>query len=306
MSNRNWSNGGKIYIPQVKPVLLNCSFTVTPTNGSGITSFSGPGFSAVYLHTSTTPTTGSPNPAAGTILVRLQDNYTRLLGFTKSIIAPASASDVKIDNSAMTAGVAYVITTLGNATAAKWRTIGVPPGVTPAAGVVFIALTNGGAGNTLTSRVQTMATSGAGIDDIQLMGNPQLSVNPNPAANQGYGAQFVFQCLASTFTGESYTPAGTVAAPVFTGSALGTHTHSFTPAGTNANDGPPETFTGTPGTTGATSGGTPAGTNSAPAFTGTAHTLAGTMGFAVAAPATGSIISLSLYLSDSSVTVQGQ
>lgn len=295
MSNRNWSNGGKIYIPQVKPVLLNCSFTVTPTNGSGITSFSGPGFSAVYLHTSTTPTTGSPNPAAGTILVRLQDNYTRLLGFTKSIIAPASASDVKIDNSAMTAGVAYVITTLGNATAAKWRTIGVPPGVTPAAGVVFIALTNGGAGNTLTSRVQTMATSGAGISDIQLMGNPQLSVNPNPAANQGYGAQLVFQCLTPTFTGESYTPAGTNSVPTFMGSALGTHTHTI-PPGTD----------GGGGTSGATSAGTPAGTVSAPAFTGTAHTLAGTMGFAVAAPATGSIISLSLYLSDSSVTVQGQ
>lgn len=54
----------------------------------------------------------------------------------------------------------------------------------------------------------------------------------------------------------------------FTGSVLGTHTHSFTPAGTNANDGPPETFTGTPGTTGATSGGTPAG-SIVSTFTGT-------------------------------------
>jgi hypothetical protein len=39
----------------------------------------------------------------------------------------------------------------------------------------------------------------------------------------------------------AYTPAGTVAAPTFTGSALGTHTHTLTPAGTiNA-----QTFTGT-------------------------------------------------------------
>jgi hypothetical protein len=56
-----------------------------------------------------------------------------------------------------------------------------------------------------------------------------------------------------------FTPSGTVGAPTFSGSALGTHTHSI-PAGTDAGG----------GTSGETSGGTPAGTNSAPAFTGAA------------------------------------
>jgi hypothetical protein len=70
------------------------------------------------------------------------------------VLAPNSGADVKIDNSAMTAGQLYTITTLGNATAAKWTAIGVPAGVTPAVGVSFIALTNGGAGNVLTSKVQ--------------------------------------------------------------------------------------------------------------------------------------------------------
>jgi hypothetical protein len=70
---------------------------------------------------------------------------------------------------------------------------------------------------------------------------------------------------APVFTGESYTPAGTVAAPVFTGAAMS----NFTPAGSV--DAGTHVFTGTPA-----SPGTPAGTNSAPAFTGAAHTLAGT------------------------------
>ncbi len=61
------------------------------------------------------------------------------------------------------------------------------------------------------------------------------------------------------YRGAGFTPAGTVAAPTFTGSPLGTHTHTI-PSGTD----------GAGGTSGATSGGTPAGTNSAPVFTGTA------------------------------------
>lgn len=68
--------------------------------------------------------------------------------------------------------------------------------------------------------------------------------------------------IVSTFTGETYTPAGTNSAPALT-------MDSYTPAGTNANDGPPETFTGTPAVL--------TGSVAAPAFTGTAHQLAGTV-----------------------------
>lgn len=89
-----------------------------------------------------------------------------------------------------------------------------------------------------------------------------------------------------------FTPAGTVAAPVFTGNALGTHTHDLkviggqgaagtdtvtAPAGTDILGKQEATDADILGADSATKGGvvaisagTPAGTNSAPAFTGTA------------------------------------
>lgn len=204
MANRNWASGGKIYSMHVSPVLLDCNFIVDATAAIGISSLKGPAISAVYMH-STNATPSGPNPASGTIVVRLSDNYNILFDSVRGIIrSPNSGSDVKIDNSAMTAGVAYVITTLGNASAAKWHAIGVPAGVTPAVGVSFIAASNGGAGNTLTSRVQTSAASGSGIASIELVGNSNLSLAPDPTANQGYGAQLIFEC---------YDYAGAKAAP---------------------------------------------------------------------------------------------
>ncbi len=75
---------------------------------------------------------------------------------------------------------------------------------------------------------------------------------------------------AQTFTGSALgthshtlTPSGTNSAPAFTGSALGTHSHTITPAGTNS----APTFTGSAlGTHSHTV--TAAGTNSAPGFSG--------------------------------------
>lgn len=268
MANRNYASGGKIYSMHVKPVLIDCSFTVAATNGIGITNLKGPLVQNVFMHTSTTPAAGNvnpstpniaitnPNPANGYIVIQLQEQYQRILGMEYSIQSPNSGSDVKIDNSAMTAGVAYVITTLGNATAAKWAAIGVPAGVTPAVGVSFIAASNGGAGNTLTSRVQTAAVDGSGVDDIEIVGNPDVSIAPSILA-QGFGSQIILACRSSLVTMASYTPAGT-------------------------ND-----------------GGTP------PIFTGTPATLTGTVSGAVAAPAAGSVIRLQLYVSDSSVIVAG-
>lgn len=194
MANRNWASGGKIYSMHVSPVQLDCNFVVDATNANGISDLKGPAVQAVYMH-STNGTPSSYNPASGTILVQLQDAYNRVFaGVSGQIVSPASGSDVKIDNSAMTAGVAYRITTLGNATAAKWLAIGVPRGITPAVGVSFIALSNGGAGNTLTSRVQAAASAGSSVASIELAHDPQYTVSPNPNANQGYGAYLILQC----------------------------------------------------------------------------------------------------------------
>lgn len=207
MANRNWMSGGKIYSMHVKPVLLDCNFEVDADDaaGFGITNLKGPCIQAVYMH-STAATPSSVNPAAGTIVVRLSDAYSRsFISGVSAKISPNSGSDVKIDNSALTAGVAYVISILGNASAAKWHLIGVPAGVTPAVGVSFIALSNGGAGNVLTSRVQTAAAAGTGIASIESLGNMDLSLNPLPSANQGYGAQIILQCR--DYTGALANPA---------------------------------------------------------------------------------------------------
>lgn len=196
MANRNFASKGNLFSMHASPVMVDCNFKVAAadTAGLGITNLKGPLVSAVYMHSSAA-TPSAINPAAGTIVVRLQDNFNTLLDMDFAVLTqPNSGSDVKIDNSAMTAGVAYTITTLGNATRAKFTAIGVPPGVTPAVGVSFIALTNGGAGNTLTTRVQATATAGSGMCSIEIVGNPQLSIAPNPTANQGYGAQIILQC----------------------------------------------------------------------------------------------------------------
>ncbi len=195
MANRNFPSQ-KSYSMHAMPVAIDAYFTVDAanTNGLGISSMNGPGIQAIYMHSSAA-TPSSVNPAAGTIVVRLQDNYNKLLSANHMIMqSPGSGSDVKIDNSALTAGVAYVISILGNATAAKWHAIGVPPGVTPAVGVSFIALSNGGTGNTLTSRVQASAAAGAGICSVEIVGNSNLAVDPSPSANQGYGAEIILQC----------------------------------------------------------------------------------------------------------------
>lgn len=323
---RGGQNAGHYYSNITKPYCLNLSWVVAATNGLGITSLKSNGWvNNVFMHTSTTPAANNgmtnPNPANGFALIQLMQNFNYYISSLAGFVSPASGSDVKIDNSAMTAGQPYIITTLGNATLAKWQAIGVPPGVTPAVGVSFVALTNGGAGNTLTSRVQVPSVSG--ISSIEVVGNPNVSTNSNIASNAG---QFVLlQFLGSTVTMGAYTPAGTNSAPAFTGSALGNHAHDLLVKGGQAasttNDiaayaGPllgkeqasDATFAGGSAANGGVqnaSAGTPAGSVAAPIFTGSAASLTGTVSYAPAAPAAGSLVSVSLFLDGSSVTIDG-
>jgi hypothetical protein len=178
----------------VKPVLLDCNFVVDSTNGNGlgIRSLKGPAITAVYMHTSATPAAGNPNPAAGTIVIQLDDKYNRSFSGFNAIVSPVSGSSVKVDNSALTQGQAYIITSLGDATTAQWHTLGVPAGVTPAVGVSFIAASVGAGANSSTSRVMTSAAAGSNIASIETVGDPNLSCNPAPSANKG--AQFILQC----------------------------------------------------------------------------------------------------------------
>lgn len=191
MANRNWASGGKIYSMHVQPVLIDCNFIVDNTNANGIASLKGPAVNEVLMNSA--HATPSAVIAVGTIKVQLSDNYSKLYSLTSSIRSPNSGTPVKIDNSALTAGVAYTITVLGDASAAKWLAIGVPAGITPAVGVSFIALTNGGAGNTLTSRVQAAAATGSTVQSIEMVGDPNQSLAPIPSS-PGEGAQILLQC----------------------------------------------------------------------------------------------------------------
>lgn len=291
-----WINRGHLYAPHVTPVLVDCRFQVAraDTGGYGITGLKGQGVSNVYMHTSATAATGNPNPADGGIVVHLADNFSQLYEFTAGIRTPVSGSDVKIDNSAMTAGVMYVITTLGNATLAKWQTIGVPKGVTPAVGVAFVALTNGGAGNVLTSKVQVIATAGAGINHVELVGDPQLTLAPIPQGGTPYvGGWLFFACMNSSFAG----------------SALATHTHDLLLKDAAVADGATTRVNAGANLLGANTGGnltiTGSGANGG-IVAASAGTPAGTVANAQAQPADGTIIRLLMYLSQSSVTVLGE
>lgn len=194
-------NGKSYYTNVCGPRVVHCNFIVDSTNGNGlgIRSLKSNGFIRnVFMHTTQTPGANdgatNPNPASGLILVQFKNNFNYYLGGFSGFVSPVTGS-VKIDNSALTAGVAYIISTLGNATAAKWLAIGVPAGVTPAVGVSFIALTNGGAGNTLTSRVSTASVSG--ITQFEVVGDPNTSIANSSIASNG-GAYVLVQTLGAT------------------------------------------------------------------------------------------------------------
>lgn len=188
----------------VEPVLVDCSFIVDSTNPLGIRSLRGPVVQNVFMHTSTTPGAGNsspytpnvvvtnPNPASGYIVIQMQDNYNRVLGRFAAQTSPLSGSSLLVASAGLTAGLPYVITILGTTTTAQWIALGVPAGVTPAIGVSFIAATTSATG---TGAVQVPATTGAGVFTYETIGDSDLSIAPNPTANQGFGAQIILRAM---------------------------------------------------------------------------------------------------------------
>lgn len=210
MASRDFT--AQLYTLHNVPVLLDCNFVVDSANGNGlgIRSLKGPGIANVFMHTSATPGSSNgilnPNPAAGTIIVQLQDKYNRSFSGGNSIVSPVSGSSLLVASAGLTAGVPYIITSLGTTTVAAWHALGVSAGIVPAVGVAFIAAATSALG---TGAVQITAALGSNIASIETVGDPNGSVNPNPAAQQGFGAQFILQCRA--FSGAVAAPAdGTV------------------------------------------------------------------------------------------------
>lgn len=106
--------------------------------------------------------------AAGTYLVKFQDNYFRYLGHNCSV---RSSSTGTTAITAISPGTVYQIAALGSATTAQWVTAGLPVGVTPAVGVPFLcAATSAGTSSTCATVVAS------GIEDVEIMGNPQKTI----------------------------------------------------------------------------------------------------------------------------------
>ncbi len=306
-------NGQALYSNITKPILSFLNFTVTPTNGLGVTSVASNGYvNNVFMHTSTTPAAGNgltnPNPIAGYALIQMKQNLNKFLGMQACWTVP-TATSTAVDTAALTVGQVYVITILGTTTVANWRLLGVPAGVTPAVGVAFTALITGTSGSpgTSTSRVQLPSTSG--IDLVEVVGVTNVGVTSTIASQGGQWLALQFSKAATVMT--SYTPAGTITVgaytPAGTNSAPALTMNSYTPAGTNNGDTPP-LFAGTPATL--------TGTVAAPTFTGSAAsltatfagtpaTLVGTTSQVIVAPTTGSICQLQLWFDGSSVTIDG-
>jgi hypothetical protein len=204
-SVRGYGLNGKSYYTNVAgPQETHLQFTVTPTNGLGVTSVKSNGFvNNVFMHTSTTPASNNgytnPNPANGFCLVQFKNNFNYYLNGLVQCQSPTTGS-IKIDNSALTAGQAYVITTLGNATTAQWQAVGLPPGITPAVGVSFVATAVGAGSNVLTSRVSTPTT--AGVIACELVGNPSVMLANSNIASNG-GAWILMQFMGASFTGSA-------------------------------------------------------------------------------------------------------
>jgi hypothetical protein len=208
-----WINRGHLYSPHVTPVLVDCNFTVTPSNGLGVTGLKGQGVANVFMHTSTTPAAGSngylnPNPADGYILVQLSDNFSAFYGLDYWMSPPLSGSSILV-TTGTTVGLAYVITILGTTSLAQWQKLGLPPGVTPAVGVSFIAKATTTA--TGTGAIQVPVSTATAIDHLEVIGKPTLSMKPVPQGGTPHvGGWLLIACEANA----------TLTAPA-TGSVIG-------------------------------------------------------------------------------------
>lgn len=193
-----WINRGHFYSPHVTPVIADLNFVVDSTNGNGlgIRSLKGQAVQNVFMHTSSTPGRGpngqlNPNPAAGYILIQLSDNYTRAYGGFTSIVPPVSGTPL----TATTAGLAYIIVSLGTASLAQWRAAGVPAGVTPKVGVSFIAIQSATIGGSAAVEVPGSSL----IDHVETIGDSNLSLGPVPVGGSpNVGGWVLLQAMLNT------------------------------------------------------------------------------------------------------------
>lgn len=205
MSNRR--NIQFTYNPHNKLTVLDCNFIVDSANGNGFGVRSldkGGRIASVFMATSQTPGKAAdglvnPNPASGVICVALQDNYNDYRFGTAGWVVPLSGTPISISGSSvLTRGAAYVIVSLGSSTQANWVTAGLSPFIKAAVGVSFIA--SGTGGFTGTGQVEAQKSTGAGITDIEVLGDANLMNNIQGGSTLGFGVgmQLILLCYNGT------------------------------------------------------------------------------------------------------------
>lgn len=200
---RGGKNGGNYYSNISQPIEVDCNFTVDSANGNGlgIRSLKSNGWIRnVFMFTSSTPGSNNgalnPNPAAGYALIQFKQNFNIYIGGYSGFVSPVSGTPINV-TSGLSVGGAYIIVSVGTTSLAAWQALGVPAGVTPAVGVSFIAIT--ATVGTGTGVVEVPKAIGSGIEVIDVIGNPNVSVNSNIAANGGMYVLVRF--LAATAAG---------------------------------------------------------------------------------------------------------
>ena len=173
---------------------FSADFIVDSTNGNGLGLRSlkaDPNIEAVYMHTSSTPDPNNPNPAAGFIIVEFSKDFSGYVGGFTGFVTPASGTPINV-TAGLTLGQVYIITSLGTTTQAQWQALGLPSNITPAVGIAFTAITaSAGVGS---GQVQAPLATGAGISDIDVIGNANMSIQ----STDGLGGYMILRCLAPT------------------------------------------------------------------------------------------------------------
>lgn len=292
-------NGGHFYSNITQPVKIDLNFIVDSANGNGlgIRSLKSNGYVRnVFMHTSASAGSNdgylNPNPASGYALIQFNNNFNYYLGGFTGFVSPTTGGA----SGSTTNHNAYIIASVGTTTTAQWVAKGVPVGLTPVAGLSFIATATGALGGTGT----VIAAGASGIASVEVVGDPNKSISNSSLAVNG-GAWLMVQFLkastsavTSTLTMNSYTPAGSISAGVVAvatgtaGDAVTNNAGVLNSVGGQDLAVNAQTFTGTPSV-----------------LTGTIANAGGATTFAAGAPADESVVGMSAFFDLSSVTIDG-
>jgi len=127
--------------------------------------------------------------ATGIYLIQLKENFNHLLGSDFTLESPLTGGNVS--DGSFSSGTLYQITSVGTT---SWSSIGLPTGLTAAAGQVFVASGSGGAGS---GTAKVVSQSGIVAIEVAAAGTvatpataPDTMLSPNPS-----GAYVMIQTL---------------------------------------------------------------------------------------------------------------